>query len=83
MTLTMTAQERLKRLVVEVLLIEDAEYQDDYGPAEIATWDSLATLMLASAVEREFGLPVPPEQMAAFNCIGDIRQFCRSHGFQV
>jgi hypothetical protein len=39
--------------------------------------------MLASAVEREFGLPVPPEQMAAFNCIGDIRQFCRSHGFQV
>ena len=83
MTLAMTAAERLKRIVIDVLLIEDAEYRDDYGPSEIANWDSLATVTLATAIEREFGLHVPSDEMAFFNCIGDIRQFCRSSGLDV
>jgi acyl carrier protein len=74
---------RLKRLIVDVLLIDDEEYQDDFGPDEIESWDSLATVTLASAIEKEFGVRVPSEEMAAFNCIGDIRQFVRSNGIDV
>jgi acyl carrier protein len=79
----MTAGERLKRLVIDILLIEDEEYLDANGPDEIATWDSLATVTLASAIEKAFGIPVPPDDMAAFNCIGDIKQFCRAQGLDV
>ena len=77
------AAEHLKRLVIEVLLIEDEEYQDANGPDEIATWDSLATVAIASAIEKSFGIRVPPDDMAAFNCIGDIREFCRAQGLDV
>ena len=78
-----TAAEHLKRLVIEVLLIEDEEYQDANGPDEIPTWDSLATVAIASAIEKSFGIRVPPDDMAAFNCIGDIREFCRAQGLDV
>lgn len=80
---TMTAADRLKRVVIDVLLIDDEEYRDDNGPDEISSWDSLAAVMLASAIEKEFGVPVPPDEMASFNTIGDIRQFCRANGLEV
>ena len=78
-----SAAERLRRLVIDVLLIDEGDYRDDHGPDEITTWDSLANLALASAIEQEFGVAVPSEEMAGFNCIGDIRQFCRSRGLVV
>ena len=77
------ADVRLKQLVVDVLLIEDDEYQDGFGPDEIANWDSLATVSIAAAIEQAFRIPVPPDDMAAFNTIGDIKQFCRAHGLAV
>ena len=80
---TMTAAEHLKRIVIDILLIEEDEYADAHGPDEIETWDSLATVTLASAIEKSFGVRVPPDEMAAFNCIGDIRQFCRAQGLDV
>ena len=77
------ADHRLKRIVSEVLLIDDEEYQDGYGQDDIAGWDSLAMVVLGSALEKEFGLPVPVDEMAAFRSIGDIKAFCRSHGVEV
>lgn len=79
----LTAEERLKRLVVDVLLIDDEAFQDANGPGEIETWDSLANVTLAAAVEKEFGVRVPSDDMAAFTCLGDIRRFCRSRGIDV
>ena len=80
---TATADDRLKRVIVEVLLIDDDEYLDANGPDEIESWDSLAAVTLATAIEKEFGIPVPPDDMASFNTIGDIRQFCRANGIDV
>ena len=80
---TVTAEARLKRTIIDVLLIEDDEYVDANGPDEIESWDSLAAVMLASAIEKEFGVHVPADEMACFNCIGDIRQFCRVNGLDV
>ena len=80
---TMTAGEQLKRLVIDILLIEDEEYVDANGPDEIATWDSLATVNIASAIEKSLGVRVPADDMAAFNCIGDIKDFCRAQGLDV
>lgn len=80
---TTTPDDRLKRVLSEVLLIDDGEYQDHYGPDEISTWDSLANVTLASAIEKEFGLPVPSDDMAAFNSIGDIKRFCRANGIDL
>jgi acyl carrier protein len=77
------ADVRLKRLIVDVLLIDDEDYRDEYGPDDIASWDSLATVRLAGAIEKEFGVTVPSDDMAAFNTIGDVKQFCRVNGIDL
>ena len=78
-----SAAAHLKQLVVDVLLIEDDEYRDDFGPDEIGSWDSLATVSIAGGIEQAFGIAVPADDMAAFNTIGDIKQFCRARGLAV
>jgi acyl carrier protein len=71
----MSADDRkLKEILVEVLLIDDAQYRDDFGPDEIETWDSLATVRIASAVESSFRYAMTPEEMVSLNLIGDIKK---------
>ncbi len=69
---------KLKDLLVEILLIDDDQYRDDYGPDEIETWDSLAMVRIANAVEKEFGYAMSPEEMVSLGAIGDIKSILRS-----
>jgi acyl carrier protein len=71
---------RLRALLEEILLIDDDQYQDNYGPDEIETWDSLATVSIAAALEKEFGHAMEPEEMVSLLSIGDIKDFLRSKG---
>lgn len=76
----MSADDRkLKEILVEVLLIDDAQYRDDYGPDQIETWDSLATVRIASAVETSFRYSMTPEEMVSLNLIGDIKRILQQH----
>jgi len=68
---------KLKSLLVEILLIDDDQYRDDYGPDKIETWDSLAVVHIASAVEAEFGYAMSPEEMVSLGSIGDIKHILR------
>lgn len=71
---------RLRRVLTEVLLIEAAAYRDDHGPDEIETWDSLATVEIAAAVEREFGYAMEPEEMVRLRSIGQIKELLCAKG---
>ncbi len=69
---------KLKHLLVDILLIDDHQYRDDYGPDEIDTWDSLAMVRIANAVEKEFGYAMSPEEMVSLGSIGDIKSVLRT-----
>ena len=73
---------KLKDVLVEILLIDDDQYQDDFGPDEIETWDSLATVNIAAAAENAFGVAFSPEQMAELECIGDVKEVLRAGGIE-
>ena len=73
---------KLRDLLVDVLLIDDDQYKDEYGPDEIETWDSLASVNIAAAVEKEFGYAMSPEEMASMGSISDIKETLRSRGFE-
>ncbi|MGH0037002.1 MAG: phosphopantetheine-binding protein [Myxococcota bacterium] len=75
--------QKLMRVLEEILLIEEAQYQDDQGPDEIDTWDSLATADIAEALAKQFGFDMSPEQMATLECIGDIKEALRSGGVEI
>jgi acyl carrier protein len=74
---------KLKYLIVEVLLIDDGEYINNSGPDEIDTWDSLATVNLATRIGEEFGLEVTAEEFTDWLCIGDIKACLRDKGLSL
>ena len=74
---------KLRNLLFEILLIDEDEYRDDYGPDEIETWDSLAMVTIASGIEKEFGHALSPEEMVSLESIGNIKNILRSRGVEL
>jgi acyl carrier protein len=72
--------QKLRRLLEDILLIDDDQYRDEYGPDEIETWDSLAMINIAAGVEKEFGYAMTPEEMVSLGSIGDIKQILNGQG---
>lgn len=77
----MTADDlKLRDLLVNVLLIEEAQYRDTLGPDEVATWDSVAMVEIAMAVEERFGYALEPDELVTLRSIGDIKSILASRG---
>lgn len=72
--------QKLRRLLEDILLIDDDQYRDEFGPDEIETWDSLAMINIATAVEKEFDYAMTPEEMVSLGSIGDIKQILSGQG---
>lgn len=70
---------KLLNLLVETLLIDDAQYLDENGPDAIETWDSLAMVRIAVGIREAFGYDMTPEEMVSLESIGDIKAILRSH----
>jgi acyl carrier protein len=69
---------KLRDLLVEILLIDDEQYRDENGPDTIETWDSLAMVRIAAAVEQAFGYRMTPEEMVSLESIGGIKAILRT-----
>ena len=76
----MTNKERLKDLVIEVLLLEEGEFRFDLMKSDVDTWDSLAVLALAIGIEESFGYHMRPEEAVAIRGIQDIIKVLESKG---
>lgn len=73
----------LRQVLIEVLLIDDDQYRDDYGPAQIGSWDSLGMIEIALAVEQRFGVALQPEQMVTLQTIGELKGHLREQGVAI
>ncbi len=71
---------KLRNLLIDVILIDDDQYRDDYGPGEISSWDSVGMVEIAVAIEQRFGYPLSPDEMVSLRSIGDIKKVLRSQG---
>jgi acyl carrier protein len=61
-------QQRLIRCFRAVFPELSSDHDASHASASsVAAWDSLATVILASAVEDEFGVQVEPEEMERLN----------------
>lgn len=64
-----TTEGRLRRVFAGVLRVEAEGLEPGSSPETVETWDSLAHLMLVSAVESEFGVSLTIDEvieMASF-----------------
>jgi len=73
---------KLKAILTDVLLIDDSQFRDESGPAEIETWDSLAMVEIAAALEREFNCDLQPEDVVMLDNIGQIKLLLGARGFE-
>ena len=55
-------EDRLKRVMSDVLSIEASSIDDDTSVDTVERWDSLRHLNLALAIEQEFGISFTEEQ---------------------
>lgn len=56
-------QPRLKRIFAQVLGLEEGAVSEATVPDNTPQWDSLAHLRLVMAVEQEFDISIPAEQV--------------------
>jgi acyl carrier protein len=71
---------KLRSLLVDVFLMDEALYRDENGPDQIAGWDSLATVSMAVGVHETFGHHMTPQDVAKVKTIGDIKAYLRRQG---
>lgn len=65
-------REKLKGLLLDVFLLDPAEFRFDLQRGEIDSWDSLGTVSLALGIEETFGHHLTPAEVTGLAGVDDI-----------
>jgi acyl carrier protein len=76
----MTNHEKLKNLVIDVFLIDPAEFRLDLRRDEVETWDSLGLVSLAVGVQETFGYHFTQEEALRVTSVSDLIAILRERG---
>jgi acyl carrier protein len=71
---------RLRRLLASTFSVPEQDVPDSVAAGDLASWDSSGHLELLMAVELEYGVRIPTEQMADLASAESIGSFLRAHG---
>jgi len=72
--------DKLKDLLIDTFLLEDAEYSVDLTREDVDTWDSLGVVSLAVGVHETFGYHFTPEEATGIGSVADIVRLLESKG---
>lgn len=70
---------RLAGVIRDVLDAPGIDIHDGLTAADVDGWDSVAQIELIFAVEAEFGITFPAEDIASFADVGEMRQYVAGH----
>jgi acyl carrier protein len=68
----MSNRARLRELLLDVFLLDPAEFRFDLKRTEVDSWDSLGTVSLALGIEEVFGLHLTPAEATSLASVDDI-----------
>ena len=71
----MSIDDRLQQVFREVLDNDLLLLTDDTTAGDVEAWDSLAHINIMFALESEFGIQFPDEQLTSFQDVGQLRRF--------
>ena len=78
----MDTAETLKRtiaVITEVLDLDEGELNEGSSAADVEDWDSITTIEIAIALEREFDIRFRTGEMATFRNIGAVAERIHAH----
>lgn len=71
---------RLQTLFEDILLLTDGEFRFDLRREEVATWDSLAVVAIATGVEETFGYHMSEEEAVGVQSVPDLMRLLEVRG---
>ena len=76
----MSNREKLKSLMVDVFLLDPAEFRYDLKQPDVPTWDSLGVVSLAVGVHQTFGYHFTPEEAVSVRGVEDVINLLETKG---
>ena len=76
----MSNREKLRDLLLEVLLLSDEEFSYDLNREQVETWDSLAVVAIAAGVDETFGYHLTPDEAVGITGVNDIIRVLEREG---
>ena len=76
-------EEKLRKILAKVLLLEESEVSDNLSRKDIEAWDSLAHLMLISEVESAFQVMISDDDIIAINKVDDLKKILIKLGVDI
>ena len=68
----MKSEERIRKIIAEILKVNENSIQEDTAIGDIPSWDSLNQLRILAAVESEFGIQFTPDVLMEMEDFSDI-----------
>ncbi len=72
--------EKVKKIIVDELGVDPNEVKQEASFIEDLGADSLATVELVMAFEKEFGMSIPDEEAEKLKTVGDVTKYLESQG---
>ena len=74
-----TIEERVKKIIGEQLGVKQEEVTNNASFVEDLGADSLDTVELVMALEEEYGIEIPTEDLEQIATVGDVISYIESH----
>ncbi len=78
-----SSEKKLREIVGKVLLLQEAEVNDDISRKDAEAWDSLAHLMLINEIEATFDVSFSDDDIVEINSISDLKGKLRKLGVEI
>jgi acyl carrier protein len=75
-----STDEKLKNILMKVLLIDKNTISDNMSRKKVEEWDSMAQLMLVSEIESAFNVVMSDEDIMEIQTVGDIKRVLKKLG---
>jgi acyl carrier protein len=66
--------ERLKKVLLTELRLDDYRFEDSTKAFEVPGWDSLSHVAILSAVEKEFNVRLKTLEVLRLSSVGDLQR---------
>jgi acyl carrier protein len=76
----MQNRQKLRDLLIEILLLSDQEFSFELRREQVETWDSLAVVAIAAGIDETFGYHFTPDEAVALTGVPDIIRILEREG---
>jgi acyl carrier protein len=76
----MDNRQKLSAIVSTILHVPEERVTDDLSAENVETWDSLNHINLIGALEQEFGVILPTENLGDFMSLAQLKALLAGHG---